>query len=243
MTISQHLVELRSRLVVSLFAILAGALLAFWRVEDVYAFLEVPLRGAIEAHPGKVTLVQTKVFGAFLASMKIAFFSGCVLASPVLLYQLWSFIGTGLYKHERAAVKWYAIPGFLLFQAGAAMAYFFVLPFATSFLVNWSADLGVSSVLDLSPYVSFVALAMFVFGLMFQLPMVMIFLMRLGVVNPATFRKYRRHATVANVALAMFLTPPDVVSQIVLAVCMSLLYEAGIVVGARVSRPREERPS
>ena len=84
MTISQHLVELRSRLIVSLFAILVGAALAFWRIGDVYVFLEAPLRAAIEAHPGKVTLVQTRVFGAFLASMKIAFFSGCVLASPVL---------------------------------------------------------------------------------------------------------------------------------------------------------------
>ena len=240
MTIAEHLEELRSRLLRCLWAVMLGFVICFWRIKEVMLVLQLPLLPLLMEYPDHLQLIQTKVYGAFAASMKIAFFAGCLLASPLILQQIWGFVGSGLYRHERKSLQFYAIPGFLLFFAGASMAYFFVLPFATRFLVEWSLDLDVKAMLDLSPFVSFIAMGVLVFGLMFQLPLIMVFLMRLGVVEPATFRKYRRHAIVANVALAMVVTPPDVFSQLVLAGCMTVLYEGALIVGARVAQPRRD---
>jgi sec-independent protein translocase protein TatC len=240
MTIGEHLEELRSRLLRCLWAVMIGFGFCFWQIEAVMDVIQLPLVPLLMEYPDHLELVQTKVYSAFAASMKIAFLAGCFLASPLILQQIWGFVGAGLYKHERKSLQFYALPGFLLFFAGASMAYFFVLPFATRFLVEWSLDLDVNTMLDLSPFVSFIALGVLVFGLMFQLPLVMVFLMRLGVVQPQTFRKYRRHAIVANVALAMIVTPPDVFSQLILAGCMTVLYEGALIVGGRVARPRRE---
>jgi sec-independent protein translocase protein TatC len=239
MTITEHIEELRTRLVRSLLAVGAGFLLAMWRVEDVVAFMRRPLDAVMEQY-ADVSLIQTKAYLAFTGSLKVAFFTGLVLASPMILYQIWAFVGAGLYQHERRTIKWYAIPGFLLFLGGVAIAYLFVLPWALDFLVGWSDGLGVASMFEFSAYISLVAFGMFIFGMVFQLPVVMVFLMRVGVVEPATFRQYRRHAIVANFTLAMILTPPDVVSQIVLAGCMTILYETAILLGSTIAKPRSE---
>jgi len=238
MTLMEPFDELRTRLVRCLLAVTAAAVVAFWQIEAVMVFMRGPLTDAI-ARYDNLELIQTKAHGAFVASMAIAFFTGCVVAAPLIVHQIWAFIAAGLYRHERRAVKYYAIPGVLLFFAGAALAYWFVLPWAFLFLIGYSETLGVKSLLDLNGYLALVAFAMFVFGLMFQLPLVMVFLMRLGVVEPDTFKRFRRHAIVVSFGLAMILTPPDVVSQIALAGCMSLLYEGAILVGRRVSQPRD----
>ena len=247
MTIAEHLDELRRRLMYSLAAVLAAAVVAFWRLEEVAAFMRQPLDRAIEktASAGQVQLVQTQVFSGFVAGMKVAFFAGAVVASPVVLMQMWGFISAGLYRHERRAVKFYALPGFVLFLAGAALAYGFVMPYAFQFLLSFGHEQMRldSSLLDVSRYISLMAFAMFMFGVLFQLPVVMVFLMRIGVVEPATFARYRRHAIVAAFAIAMVLTPPDVVTQIALAVCMAVLYEAAIWLGRTIARPREEPPA
>jgi sec-independent protein translocase protein TatC len=239
MTLAEHLEELRSRLVRCLLAVTVGFILTFIWIEQVMAFLRRPLDPIVEKHQEKIQLIQTHPAGAFIASMKIAFFAGLILASPYILHHLWAFVAAGLYRHERRSVKYYAVPGFLLFFAGAALAYFFILPWALDFLIDWAIEeTGLSSLLTLNSYVSLVAWSMFVFGLMFQLPLVMVFLMRLGVVEPATFRRYRRHAIVTNFAIAMILTPPDVITQVALAGCMTLLYEGAVLVGERVAQER-----
>jgi sec-independent protein translocase protein TatC len=242
MTIREHLEELRTRLVRSLLAISVGFAFAFWRIEDVMAFMRKPLEEAV-GDPDIVDLIQTKAYGAFVGAMKISFFTGCVLAAPIILQQMWAFVAAGLYRHERRTVKYYAFPGFLLFVAGCALAYFWVVPWALQFLVGFAEKMAVESLWEFSEYLSLVAFSMFVFGLMFQLPLLMVFLMRLGVVQPDTFRRYRKHFIVASFAIAAILTPPDVVSQLALAGCMALLYEGAILVGARVARPREEEGS
>ncbi|MHC4410860.1 MAG: twin-arginine translocase subunit TatC [Planctomycetota bacterium] len=242
MTISEHLDELRKRLLVCVVTVVACAIVAFWRIEDVVDFMRRPLDLAIlQFEDGTVRLVQTKVFGGFLAAMKVAFFAGAVVAAPVVLMQMWGFISAGLYRHERRAVKYYALPGFGLFLSGAALAYFYVMPYAFDFLLGFSHEqLGVESMLDVSPYISLMAFAMLMFGLLFQLPVVMVFLMRIGVVEPSTFARYRRHAVVGAFALAMVLTPPDVVTQVALAASMAILYEAAIWFGRFIARPRSE---
>lgn len=241
MTLGEHLEELRSRIIRCLLATTAGFILTFVWTEHVMAFLRRPLDPAIEKYKDKIQLIQTHPAGAFIASMKIAFFAGLILASPYILHHIWAFVAAGLYRHERRTVKFYVVPGFLLFFAGASLAYFFVLPWALNFLIRWAVEeTGVASMLTLNSMVAFVAWSMFVFGLMFQLPLIMVFLMRLGVVEPDSFRRYRRHAIVIAFGVAMVLTPPDVITQIALASCMILLYEGAILVGSRVAQPRQE---
>lgn len=241
MTISEHLEELRSRLVRSGLAVIAGFALAFWQIDAVMAFMRRPLGDVEKEFPGALELVQTEAYGAFIASMKLGFFAGLLLASPIILHHIWGFVAAGLYKHERRVVKYYAVPGFVLFMLGAALAYLFVMPWALRFLISWAHEkMGITSMLTLNNYVSLIAWSMFIFGLMFQLPLIMVFLMRVGVVEPDGFRKYRRHAIVINFAVAMMLTPPDVVSQVALAGCMTILYEGAILVGSSVAKKRRE---
>ena len=242
MTISEHFDELRKRLGRSLIAVALASAAAFWKIELVMAFLRRPLDQVVaNMEDAQVSVVQLQVHGAFVSAMKVAFFTGLVLASPVVLSQMWAFIAAGLYRHERRAVKFYAIPGFVLFLLGAALAYFFVMPYALEFLLEFGQQVvGVASMLDVNGYLTLIAFAMFTFGLLFQLPVVMVFLMRIGVVEPDSFAKYRRHAIVASFALAMVLTPPDVVTQIALAGSMSLLYEAAIWIGRMLARPRRK---
>lgn len=243
MTIGEHLDELRRRLVRCLLAVGVMGGLAFWKMDWMVEFLRHPLLPVLEQYPGRVEMIQDTVYSGFAGAMKLAFLAGCVLASPVILWQMWAFVGAGLYGHERRVVKFYAIPGFLLFLAGAYLAYGFVLPLAFDFLVGYAVDeLDIGSLLRWSEHVGLVALLMFVFGLMFQLPVVMVFLMRLGVVEPDTFRRGRRMAIVGAFFLGMILTPPDVVSQCALAGCLWVLYEGAILVGSRVAAPRTVPP-
>lgn len=240
MTIAEHLDELRKRILVSTFAILACAVVAFWRIEEVFAFVRRPLDSVLgKFEEGSVRLVEFQAYGGFVAAMKVAIYAGAVVASPVILHQMWAFVSAGLYRHERLAVKFYAIPGFVLFLGGATLAYGFVMPYALDFLLGFShEELDLESTLDVNRYVSLIAFAMLVFGLLFQLPVIMVFMMRIGAVEPATFAKYRRHAVVGAFALAMVLTPPDVVTQVALALSMAILYEVAILIGRTMARPR-----
>ncbi len=239
MTLSEHLEELRARVLKALIVVVVAFVVCFAWVDVIVEFLRAPLDPVLAAHGGK--LIQTKPFAAFVAAMKVALFAGLVVASPAIIYQIWAFVGAGLYRHERSTVKHYVLPGVLLFLAGAAVAYYFVLPFALRFLISFAADnMGAESMLDINSYVSLVAFGMFVFGIMFQLPLIMVFLMRIGIVEPETFRRSRRIAVVAAFFFAMILTPPDVISQLALAGCLLVLYEGAILVGARIAQPRRE---
>lgn len=238
MTLAEHLDELRTRLLRCVLATGAAAAVAFWRAEDVVSFLQAPLELARKAHPG-TRLVQTHVAEGFMATMAVSLFAGLALAGPYILQQIWGFVAAGLYPKERRSVKYYALPGFVLFFSGASLAYFWVMPWALDFLIGYAADTtGLESFIGLGPYLSLVAWMMFVFGVVFQLPLVMIFLMRLGVVEPSFFRRYRRHALVIAFVVGGLLTPPDVISQLALSGTLIALYEGAIVIGARVARRR-----
>jgi sec-independent protein translocase protein TatC len=238
MTLSEHLDELRTRLLRCVVAATAAAGVAFWRAKDVVAFLQVPLEEARRNHPG-TRLVQTTVAEGFMASMVVSIFAGVALAGPFILHQIWGFVAAGLYARERRSVKYYALPGFLLFVSGAAIAYLWVMPWALDFLIGFAEETtGLESFIALGPYLSLVAWMMFVFGLVFQLPLVMVFLMRFGVVEPAFFRRHRRLAIVLAFIVGAVLTPPDVISQCMLSGTLIVLYEGAILVGGRVARAR-----
>ncbi len=238
MTLAEHLDELRTRILRCVIVTVAAAALAFWRAKEVIAFLSAPLETARRNHP--VKFVQTTVGEGFVTTMMVSLFAGLAVAGPFIVHQIWGFVAAGLYLRERRSVKYYALPGFALFLCGAAMAYLYVLPWALDFLIGFGAEtMDLESLLRPGPLLSLVASMMLVFGLVFQLPLIMVFLMRLGVVEPAFFRRHRRWAILLAFIVGALLTPPDVLSQCVLSVTLIALYEGAILVGGRLARRRE----
>ena len=230
-----HLLELRSRLlrgIVGLLLVLA-CLLPF--ANTLYAALAQPL---LDKLPKGGQLIATQVASPFFAPMKLAFFAALMVAMPWLLYQAWAFVAPGLYKREKRLALPLLSSALLLFYAGCAFAYFLVLPMVFGFLARVTPD-GVAMMTDISSYLDFVLVLFLAFGLAFELPVALVILALLGWVTPAQLREGRGYAVVGIFIVAAVLTPPDVVSQLMLAIPMCLLYEAGIIAAALVA-PRAQ---
>ncbi|HSD15857.1 MAG TPA: twin-arginine translocase subunit TatC [Thermomonas sp.] len=226
-----HLLELRSRLlrgVVGLLVVLAG-LLPF--ANRLYALLAQPL---LDKLPKGGQLIATQVASPFFAPMKLAFFVALVVAMPWLLYQAWAFVAPGLYRREKRLALPLLSSALLLFYAGCAFAYLLVLPMVFGFLARVTPD-GVAMMTDISSYLDFVLVLFLAFGLAFELPVALVILVLLGWVTPAQLREGRGYAVVGIFVIAAIVTPPDVISQLMLAIPMCLLYEAGILAASMVS--------
>ena len=226
-----HLLELRSRLlrgVVGLVVVLLG-LLPF--ANKLYALLAQPL---LDKLPKGGQLIATQVASPFFAPMQLAFFVALVVAMPWLLYQAWAFVAPGLYRREKRLALPLLSSALLLFYAGCAFAYFLVLPTVFGFLARVTPD-GVAMMTDISSYLDFVLVLFLAFGLAFELPVALVILVLLGWVTPAQLREGRGYAVVGIFVVAAVVTPPDVISQLMLAVPMCLLYEAGILAASMVS--------
>lgn len=223
-----HLIELRSRLLKAIAAVLVVlvALLPF--ANKLYGWLALPL---IKHLPQGGTMIATEVASPFLTPLKLAFFVALFIAIPVVLYQLWAFVAPGLYRHEKRLAIPILVSSVLLFYLGCAFAYFFVLPAVFTFMTA-VAPAGVAVMPDIGHYLSFVLMMFLAFGLCFEVPVVLVILVALGVVTPTQLAEGRRYAIVGSFVIAAVLTPPDVLSQTMLAVPMCLLYEVGIF-GAR----------
>ncbi len=226
-----HLLELRSRIMrglVGLFIVLL-ALLPF--ANKLYAWLAVPL---LDKLPKGGQLIATQVASPFFAPMKLAFFAALMIAMPWLLYQAWAFVAPGLYRREKKLALPLLGSALALFYAGCAFAYFLVLPTVFSFLTKVTPD-GVAMMTDISAYLDFVLVLFLAFGLSFELPVALVILVLLGWVTPAQLREGRGYAVVGIFVIAAVMTPPDVVSQLMLAIPMCLLYEAGILAASAVT--------
>jgi len=226
-----HLLELRSRLlrgVVGLLVVLA-CLLPF--ANKLYALLAQPL---LDKLPKGGQLIATQVASPFFAPMKLAFFVALVVAMPWLLYQAWAFVAPGLYRREKKLAFPLLSSALLLFYAGCAFAYFLVLPTVFGFLASVTPD-GVAMMTDISSYLDFVLVLFLAFGLAFELPVALVILVLLGWVTTAQLREGRGYAVVGIFVIAAVVTPPDVISQLMLAIPMCLLYEAGILAASMVS--------
>ena len=226
-----HLLELRSRIMrglVGLFIVLL-ALLPF--ANKLYAWLAVPL---LDKLPEGGQLIATQVASPFFAPMKLAFFAALMIAMPWLLYQAWAFVAPGLYRREKKLALPLLGSALALFYAGCAFAYFLVLPTVFSFLTKVTPD-GVAMMTDISAYLDFVLVLFLAFGLSFELPVALVILALLGWVTPAQLREGRGYAVVGIFVIAAVMTPPDVVSQLMLAIPMCLLYEAGILAASAVT--------
>lgn len=229
-----HLIELRSRLLKAIAAVLVVlvALLPF--ANKLYGWLALPL---IKHLPQGGQMIATEVASPFLTPLKLAFFVALFIAIPVVLYQLWAFVAPGLYRHEKRLAVPILFSSVFLFYLGCAFAYFFVLPAVFTFMTA-VAPAGVAVMPDIGHYLSFVLMLFLAFGLCFEVPVVLVILVALGVVTPTQLAEGRRYAIVGSFVIAAVLTPPDVLSQTMLAVPMCLLYEVGII-GARTLMRRE----
>ena len=227
-TLMGHLLELRSRLLKGVVAVLAvfAALMPF--ANRLYAELAAPLLSKL---PAGGQLVAIEVASPFFTPVKLAFFAALVLAAPVLIYQAWAFVAPGLYQNEKRLAKPLLVAAVLLFYAGCAFAYFLVLPMVFGFLTAITPE-GVAMMTDISRYLDFVLVIFLAFGLSFELPVAVVVLVLLGVATPAQLREARGYVVVGVFILAAIITPPDVVSQLMLAIPMCLLYELGILAGA-----------
>ena len=234
-TVFDHLVELRSRLLRAV----AGLLLVFVALlpfaNRLYAFLAQPL---LDKLPSGGQLIAVEVASPFFAPIKLAFFVAVVVAMPWLLYQLWAFVAPGLYQRERRLAMPLLASALVLFYAGCAFAYFLVLPAVFGFLASVTPA-GVAMMTDINAYLDFVLVIFLAFGASFELPVALVILVLLGWVTPKQLREWRGYAIVGIFVVAAVITPPDVISQLLLAIPMVVLYEAGILAAAALARRPE----
>ena len=225
-TFISHLVELRDRLLRAILAVLIVFLCLFPWAKDLYTLLAQPLLAVL---PQGGQMIATDVVGVFLVPMKVALLVAFVIALPYVLYQIWAFVAPGLYTHEKRLVLPLIITSTLLFIAGMAFAYFLVFPVVFKFMASIAPE-GVAWMTDIEKYLSF-ALTMFIaFGVTFEVPVAVVLLVRMNVVGVDKLREIRPYVIVGAFVVGAVFTPPDVVSQLMLAVPLWLLYELGIVV-------------
>jgi sec-independent protein translocase protein TatC len=222
----QHLMELRDRLVKSGLAVLvAGIALGLWPGPSaLYDMLAAPLVAHL---PEGAHLIATSVISPFLVPLKILLMAAFLIALPVVLYQVWAFVAPGLYSHEKKLVLPLVVSSTLLFFVGVAFCYFFVFGQVFKFIQSF-APKSITAAPDIEAYLSFVMTMFIAFGLAFEVPIVVIVLARMGIVSIEKLRDFRSYFIVVAFVIAAVVTPPDVVSQLALAVPMCLLYEVGI---------------
>ncbi|MBS0213773.1 MAG: twin-arginine translocase subunit TatC [Proteobacteria bacterium] len=228
-----HLVELRSRLLRAIAAVLAAFLALLPFSQKLYSWLAAPLLSRL---PPGAHLVAIDVSSPFLVPIKLTFFAALTLAMPVVIYQLWAFVAPGLYKHEKKAALPLLVSATTLFYGGCAFAYFIVLPMAFRFLVAVTPE-GVSMMTDIGHYLNFVGVMFIAFGASFELPVAVVILVLLGWVTPKQLVAARPYAILGNSVVAALITPPDAVSMLMLAIPLCLLYEVGVLAARAIARP------
>jgi sec-independent protein translocase protein TatC len=222
----QHLIELRDRLVKATIAVMvAGAALAIYPgPAELYDLLAAPLVAQL---PAGATLIATSVISPFLVPLKILLMTAFLIALPVVLYQAWAFIAPGLYSHEKKLVMPLVVSSTVLFMIGVAFCYFFVFGQVFAFIQSF-APKSITAAPDIEAYLGFVISMFIAFGLAFEVPIVVIVLARMNVVTIAKLKDFRSYFIVLAFIIAAIVTPPDVVSQLALAIPMCILYEIGI---------------
>ncbi|GAB3353036.1 twin-arginine translocase subunit TatC [Chromohalobacter beijerinckii] len=232
----EHLIELRSRLVkaVAVIVVIFAALYAF--SNDIYSFVADPLMALL---PEGSQMIATEVASPFLAPFKLTLFTALFIAVPFVLYQAWAFIAPGLYRHEKTLAFPLLASSILLFYGGVAFAYFAVFPLLFDFFVHTGPE-NVTVMTDINQYLNFVLKLFFAFGAAFEIPIATFLLIWTGATSVESLGKKRPYVIVGCFVVGMMMTPPDVVSQSLLAVPMWLLFEVGILFGRLVPRHRND---
>lgn len=234
---TSHLEELRKRLMISVGAWLVCFLGSYTFAEKLFGFIADPVRQALPEGQKLVFITATEPFFTYL---KVAALAGLLVALPVILWQIWAFIAPGLYSHEKRFAVPFVGASFLCFAAGTYFGFFLVFPQIFKFLIEFGLGGGVEAMLSMGAYLSISAKLLLAFGLVFELPILMFFLGRMGVVDHHWLSRNRKYALLVAFALGAMLTPPDVFSQTALAVPFVILYEASVWIVRFTGKKRRE---
>ncbi len=231
-----HLFELRKRLAISVATVIVMffVMFAFW--QPLLDWMIAPL---VEVLPKGSTVIFTKVQEPFFTALKVAFFAGFIVSLPVIFWQLWLFVAPGLYENEKKMVLPFAIGATVMFVLGALFCYYVVIPFGYAFLINFGSQLF-TALPSIGEYVSFFTKLMFGFGLAFELPTITFFLASIGLVTDETLKEFFKYALVIIFLLSALLTPPDVLTQFLMAGPMILLYGLSILIAHSVNPATKE---
>lgn len=243
MPLLDHLIELRRRLLWSAAAFLLCFFFCYYFSQAIFSFLAEPLAAVLEAQGGGRRLIYTHLTEAFFTYIKVAFFGAASMAFPVIASQVWLFIAPGLYRSEKRAFAPFLLATPILFILGAALAYYFIFPVAWKFFASFQSAGGAGGLpieleAKVGEYLDLVMKLIFAFGVAFQLPVALSLMAKVGIINSKGLTKYRRYAYVGMFVIAAILAPPDVITQIGLAVPLIGLYELSIV-AARLVEPKQ----
>jgi sec-independent protein translocase protein TatC len=233
----QHLVELRQRLLRIVIFVLVVFCGLFYFANEIYYLVSAPLQNLL---PDNSSMIAVDVISPFLTPLKLTFFVAVLVSIPYILYQIWSFIAPGLYRHEKRLAIPLLTSSVLLFYLGMAFAYFVVFPLLFSFVTGIGLT-GVATMTDISKYLDFVLQLFFAFGFAFEIPVATVLLIHAGIISPEGLTQKRPYIIVGCFVVGMLLTPPDVFSQVLLAVPMWMLFEVGVFFGRFVYRDKLAR--
>lgn len=245
MPLLDHLMELRQRLVFSAVAFILCFFVGYWLAEPIFTFLVQPLADITAGQAGR-RMIYTALHEAFFTYIKVGFFFAACVSFPFVSMQLWLFIAPGLYKHERRAIMPFLVATPFLFTLGAAMVYYIVVPLAWQFFLGFehpggNGDLPLVLEPKVDQYLSLVMRLIFAFGVAFELPVLIVLMAKVGIVSVEGLRAKRKYAIVVAFIAAAILTPPDVISQVLLAVPIIILYEISILCARVIEKKREEQ--
>jgi len=231
-----HLTELRDRLLRMILAVLIVFVVLFPFSNEIYAFVSQPLRDLL---PDDSSMIATEVASPFLTPFKLTLFTAIFVAIPYVLYQLWAFVAPGMYRNEKRFAMPLLASSVLLFYLGTAFAYFAVFPLIFAFFTSVAPE-GIAIMTDINRYLDFVLKIFFAFGVAFEIPIAALLVIWAGITTPDELAQKRPYIIVGCFVFGMLLTPPDVISQALLAIPMWLLFEAGVFAGRYLLRARED---
>lgn len=232
LTLVEHLRELRKRLIISIIAIIAGAVLCFNFIEEIVELIMRPGQG--------LDFIYLSPPELFIAYIKISLVLGLIISLPVVLYQIWMFVQPGLKDNERKLASLILIVGILFFLIGVTFAYLVVIPMTINFFLEMTAE-NIEPLFSFNNYVSFISSIILSFGLVFELPLVVILLTQLGFVTPRLLKKSRKFVILGIFIIAAILTPPDLVSQTLMAIPMLILFEVSIIISGVIYRKKKAK--
>ncbi len=236
-TLISHLLELRNRLLKAVLAVAVVSIPCLFVANDIFNFVSQPL---VDKLPEGAAMIATNVIAPFLTPFKLAIVVGLFLAMPYVLYQLWAFVAPGLYRHEKRFAVPLLVSSILLFYGGVAFAYYLVFPVMFEFFAS-TGPTNVLMMTDINSYLDFVLMLFFAFGLAFEIPVATVLLVVTGLVKVETLVKHRGYVLIGIFIIAAFLTPPDAISQCIMALPMYALYEAGLLLSRFMLRSRAKR--
>lgn len=237
--LTSHLQELRKRLVLSFIAVAAGFVLCYAFSQDLFDILSKPL---LKVMPSGSSLIFTSVAEAFFTYMKVAFIAGIILTSPFVLFQVWAFVAPGLYRNEKRYVIPFVAAGSFFFALGILFAYFVAIPVGFKFLLGYATDF-IKPMPSMKEYLSFSIKFLLAFGLVFEFPVVLVLLARIGVVDAKMLARHRKYAILLIFIFAAVMTPPDVISQLLMAIPLMGLYELSIILSKIFGKKAKPSPS